>query len=313
MPLVKKENSADEKLKKEETSFSISKPKYSIDEMILEDSLKEKIEIIISAEKNYHQVFEVWNLQSVIKNRKNILVNFWGTSGTGKTMAGNAVANALGKEILIVNYAEIESKYVGETSKNLEALFKFAEEQDVVIFFDEADALLSKRVTDMTHSTDVSVNQTRSVLLNILNSYTGMVIFATNFISNYDSAFLRRIQYHIEFTLPSKDLRKKLWQRYIPQEMPNDLDIESISEKYDNLSGNDISTAVLQASLKAAKKNESIVSEKYFEEACESILKTKEMNSSNGKTTETSKVVSREYVAEKIGEEEVNKIEAQNK
>lgn len=281
--------------------------------MILEDSLKEKIEIIISAEKNYHQVFEVWNLQSVIKNRKNILVNFWGTSGTGKTMAGNAVANALGKEILIVNYAEIESKYVGETSKNLEALFKFAEEQDVVIFFDEADALLSKRVTDMTHSTDVSVNQTRSVLLNILNSYTGMVIFATNFISNYDSAFLRRIQYHIEFTLPSKDLRKKLWQRYIPQEMPNDLDIESISEKYDNLSGSDISTAVLQASLKAAKKNESIVSEKYFEEACESILKTKEMNSSNGKTTETSKVVSREYVAEKIGEEEVNKIEAQNK
>ena len=87
--------------------------------------------------------------------------------------------------------------YVGETSKNLSFLFQTATEQDAVIFFDEADALLSKRVTNMTSATDVSVNQNRSVLLNLLNQYHGVILFATNFIQNFDAAFLRRIKYHI--------------------------------------------------------------------------------------------------------------------
>ena len=92
-------------------------------------------------------------------------------AGTGKTMAAHAIANALHKEMICVNYADIESKYVGETSKNLTNLFHTASEKDIIIFFDEADALLSKRVTNMSSSTDVSVNQTRSVLLTLLNDY----------------------------------------------------------------------------------------------------------------------------------------------
>ena len=77
--------------------------------------------------------------------------------------------------------------------KNLTAIFNYSKTIDAILLFDEADALLSKRVTDMLHSTDVSVNQTRSVLLTLLNDYTGIVLFTTNFISNFDPAFMRRI------------------------------------------------------------------------------------------------------------------------
>ena len=103
-----------------------------------------------------------------------------------KRWRANAIASQLGFKLLRVNYADIESKFVGETSKNLERLFSIAKEKHAVLLFDEADALLSKRVTDMTSATDVSVNQTRSVLLTLLDGYDGMVIFTTNFISNYD-------------------------------------------------------------------------------------------------------------------------------
>ena len=94
-----------------------------------------------------------------------------------------------------------------------------------MIFFDEADALLSKRVTNMTSATDVSVNQTRSVLLTLLNDYRGVIIFATNFISNFDSAFMRRIRHHIEFHLPGKEMREKLWRFYITSKMPVDEEV----------------------------------------------------------------------------------------
>lgn len=130
----------------------------------------------------------------------------------------------------------------------------------------------------MSSSTDVSVNQTRSVLLTLLNDYEGMVIFATNFISNYDPAFMRRIQYHIRFDLPDEQLREKLWRMYIPQEMPTDLHISEISQKYDGISGSDISNAVLKAALKAAKNQETFVKQTNFEEAVEEIIKSKRAN-----------------------------------
>lgn len=102
---------------------------------------------------------------------KQIAINLYGLPGTGKTMAAHAIASALKRPMFAVNYADIESKYVGETSKNLTRLFKEAELIDAIIFFDEADAMLSRRVTNMSNSTDVSVNQTRSVLLTLMNNW----------------------------------------------------------------------------------------------------------------------------------------------
>lgn len=264
--------------KKTEKLFSLSEPKYKLNDLIITDALRDELETIIRAQECWNKVFAEWNLGSVLKQRKNLFVNLYGAPGTGKTMAAHAVADALRKKMICVNYADIESKYVGETSKNLTALFDFAREQDVILFFDEADALLSKRVTNMNHSTDVSVNQTRSVLLTLLNDYDGMVIFATNFISNYDAAFMRRIQYHVKFELPNAQLRRKLWRMYIPKEMPAAVSIDEIAEKYDGISGSDISNAVLKAALKAAKNDEATIPQPYFEEAAKEIVESKNAN-----------------------------------
>lgn len=280
MPLIPPNNTVmkDEKKDIPQMIFQITSPKYAVSDLILSKKTSDEIETVIKAKEYWKKIFDEWNLKSVMKQRRNLFINLFGEPGTGKTMAAHAIANELDKQMICVNYADIESKYVGETSKNLTQLFQDALKHDVIIFFDEADALLSKRVTNMSSSTDVSVNQTRSVLLTLLNDYTGMVIFATNFISNYDSAFMRRIQYHIKFDLPDERLRNKLWQRYIPAEMPTDINIAELAEKYNGISGSDISNAVLKAALKATKEKATVIKQEYFEDSIKQIIESKNAN-----------------------------------
>ena len=293
--------------------FALSDPKYTFADMILSDSVYEELQTVVNAQKCWKTVFETWGLGTVLKERKNLFVNLYGASGTGKTMAAHAIANALNKKLVCVNYADIESKYVGETSKNLTSLFTQQSAVEQIIFFDEADALLSKRVTEMSSATDVSVNQTRSVLLTLLNSYEGMVIFATNFISNYDSAFMRRIQYHVRFELPDVQLREKLWKHYLPEQMPVDADIHQLAEKSEGLSGSDISTAVLKAALKAARTENSVVKQTDFEEAVESIQKSqKASKTQHEKVTRVTEIVDESQVPPEIREKaEKDKLETE--
>ncbi len=147
----------------------------------------------------------------------------------------------------------------------------------------------------MTNSTDVSVNQTRSVLLLLLSEYDDLVLFASNFIANYDPAFLRRILSHVRFELPDEGNRTKLWRRYIPAQMPTDADIPSLSKKYGGISGSDISAAVFSAALRAARMGEDFVRHAYFEQAIERIIKSKEENNELGTLT-SKRAVSEEYV-----------------
>lgn len=133
-------------------------PEYKLNDLILDDKTYNQILDVISYFKNHELLFTHWGLGKRFSTQDSLAVNLYGPPGTGKTVAAHAIASALGLQMICVDYAEIESKYVGETSKNLSSLFQTAHEQDVVIFFDEADALLSKRVTNMTSATDVSVN-----------------------------------------------------------------------------------------------------------------------------------------------------------
>jgi ATP-dependent 26S proteasome regulatory subunit len=126
-----------------------------------------------------------------------------------------------------------------------------------------------------------------------MNDYQDFIIFATNFITNYDPAFMRRISTHIEFKLPDLDCRKRLWAHYVLPSMPNNIDIEEIADKYEGISGSDISNAVLMAAFKAARSNPQFVQKEYVFEAIEATLKSKEANT--GVKTER-KVVSEEYV-----------------
>lgn len=280
-----------------EMIFVPEEPKYSLDDIILPDNIKEQILDIADYAKNSKIVYEQWGLEKTHKYSKRIGINLYGAPGTGKTMAAHALAKYLGRKILIVNYADIESKYVGETPKNIRKVFEVAKETNSILFFDEADAILSKRVTNMTGAVDVSVNQTRSVMLMIMNDYQDFIIFATNFIENFDPAFMRRISMHVKFELPDFECRKKLWNLYIPNTMPNNIDIDEIAKKYEGLSGSDISNAILMGAFKAARQHDFLVDKKYIFEMVEGILASK---SANQGISIKSKVVSEEYLKQEL-------------
>lgn len=275
--------------------FQAEEPQYSFDDIIMNKSTYNAIQDVLAVYSKRDLLFNEWGLGETHRKQNRAGINLYGYSGTGKSMAAHAIAKQAGRNILTVDYSQIESKYVGETSKNLAAMFKYAKESKSIIFFDEADALLSRRVTNMSNSTDVSVNQTRSVLLILINEFDDLILFASNFISNYDPAFMRRILAHIKFELPDEECRRRLWKLYIPGQMPNDANIAVLAEKYNGVSGADISNAVLNASLRAARLDEKFVRHAYFEEAIERIINSKSDNSDLG-TLVSKRKVSEEYV-----------------
>lgn len=296
MPLEEK------KLNSKIANFSVTEPKYCFDDIVLERETFNDITSAVALFEKRDLIFNKWGFSSVLKLRKTVSINLYGESGTGKTMTAHAIANKLNKKLLIVNYAEIESKYVGETSKNIESLFTFAKNNDVVLFFDEADALLSKRVTLMQTASDVSVNQTRNVLLKLLDEYEGIVLFATNFLKNFDYAFLRRILFHIQFTLPNREQRKKLWLHYLPDNFPLNERKEELAEKLceiDNISGSDISNAILRVAIMTTVKDKKEACYDELKYELEKIRKTKKICEWGNCSVTTRKVTS-EYVKEQM-------------
>ncbi|MBR0289839.1 MAG: ATP-binding protein [Selenomonadaceae bacterium] len=262
-----------------EEIFIPEEPKWSLDEIILPDDVKNQILDVATYADNSHRVFELWGFKKTHKFSRRIGINLYGAPGTGKTMAAHAIAKNLGRKILIVNYADIESKFVGETPKNIRKAFEAAKNSNSILFFDEADAILSKRVTNMTQAVDVSVNQTRSVMLMLMNEFQDFIIFATNFIENFDAAFMRRISVHIKFNLPDESCRKRLWRMYTPLEVPNNLDFDELAKKFDGISGSDISNAILNAAFKAARLKADELDKNLVFEAVENILASKRANS----------------------------------
>lgn len=288
-----------DKQNKKQIEFVVEEPIYSFADMVIPEELKSAIDDATSIFKYRPKLFDEWNLGRVIKRPTNVCINFYGQPGTGKTMAAHAVAKALSMKLLKVNYADIESKFVGETSKNLVRLFNEAEEKNAIILFDEADALLSRRVTDMSSATDVSVNQTRSVLLTLLDSFSGMVLFTTNFISNYDPAFMRRIPNHIEFPTPNEETRVRLLEHYLDGIIPHSIDILEVAGKYDGITGSDISNALVNSALKAARNGEESLKQEDFENSISKILNAKKANI-GPKVSVTESEVTEEYAMSQI-------------
>lgn len=275
--------------------WKLIQPNHTLNDLILDNRTYDQILDVISYYKNRDLLFMDWGLGKRFASQDSLAVNLYGPPGTGKTVAAHAIASSLYLQMICVDYAEIESKYVGETAKNLSSLFQTAHEQNSLIFFDEADALLSKRVTNMTSATDVSVNQTRSVLLNLLNHYQGVILFATNFIQNFDAAFLRRIKHHIQFYLPDVSLREKLWKMYIPEKMPCKVDYTELARKYSGVSGSDIANAVFSAAVRAAREGDSIVLQEKFENAIQNYIDVKKENMGE-KVTVTKRILNDEEV-----------------
>ena len=140
--------------------------------------------------------------------------------GLGTTFPAIGLASFPDRSIIRIDYAQIESRFVGDTPKNIAAAFEAAKASSAVLFFDEADSVLSRRATNITQAADYGVNVSRSTLLLQLDSFEGIVLFATNLAANYDPAFVRRILAHVYFPLPDEDALTRLWRYHLPAQMP---------------------------------------------------------------------------------------------
>jgi ATP-dependent 26S proteasome regulatory subunit len=236
--------------------FVPEQPRRTLQTLIVPGTVREQIDTAMSKIKCHDILYERWNLQKLDPFGRRVAINLVGPPGTGKSLCAEAIAHEFQTTLIRVNYAEIESKYVGETPKNIVAAFKLARETGSVLFFDEADSILGKRLTHVTQSADHSVNVTRSVLFTQLDRFEGVVIFASNLPENYDGAFARRILAHIEFVLPDYESRCRLWGELIPQELPCDPDItiETLAAATDGFSGGEMSNALILAATRAARR-----------------------------------------------------------
>ena len=153
------------------------------------------------------------------------------------------------------------------------------------------------------------VNQTRSVLLTLMNDYDGLIIFTTNFIENYDPAFMRRILAHIEFELPDLLCRERLWKKYIPESLPSKAEIKELAEISETLSGSDISNCVLKAAMSAARQNSESILIEHFEKSINEVINSKNANSKSNTKIEK-KLVNETYVESQIGTEKMMELKA---
>lgn len=233
--------------------FGIDFPAHKIttamnwDDAVLHPQTSKQIKDI-HAWLNYSaKLIEDENLGRKIKPGYRVL--FYGPSGTGKTMTASLLGKSVGKDVYRIDLSQIVSKYIGETEKNLEMVFKKAESKNWILFFDEADALFGKR-TQVQNSHDRYANQEVSYLLQRIEDYPGLLILASNFKGNLDDAFLRRFHSIIHFPAPQQVERLQLWRKAMPASIPSDgdLDLNQIAAKYE-LTGAAILNAVQFAAL----------------------------------------------------------------
>ncbi|UZQ51897.1 ATP-binding protein [Clostridium kluyveri] len=269
---LRNENNNEFNFDKRAERYEVKEPKWDFKSLILTKNVLEELEISLSIIENETLVFDTWGLRTFEPHPRSAL-NFYGPPGTGKTMAAHAIANKLGKKILIASYAQIESKYHGEGPKNVEALFMAAQKNDAVLFIDEADSMLSKRLTHVTQGSEQAINSMRSQLLICLEKFKGVVIFATNLVKNYDYAFETRVK-NINFTMPDEECREKIWEVHLLPSIPKSYDVNTkeLAEKFTDFCGRDIKNAVIDACLFVAVNKKDELNQNDIIKACDRIL-----------------------------------------
>jgi len=237
--------------------FVVETPRRRLQDLIIPETTRLQFNTLLTKIRYHRVLYEDFGLGEIDPSGSRTAINLYGPPGTGKSFAVEAIAHELGLGLIRANYAEIESKYVGETAKNIKAAFQKARETNALLFFDEADSILGRRLSNISQSTDHAVNVSRSVMLLELDHFQGVTAFATNLASNYDTAFIRRILGHIEMPLPDAAARLHLWQSHIPSRLPVQLNGEDwacLVAETDGLAGGDILNSVVLAAAAALER-----------------------------------------------------------
>ena len=246
---------------------------YTFDDLKISDEGKETLKDICNQVFYRRKVFDEYGYGRKYPYGTSVL--FTGPPGTGKTMAANVLSNVLGMELYQVDMSQIVDKYIGETEKKLKEVFDIASQNNMILFLDEADALIGKR-SETKDSKDKYANVEVAYILQKIEQYDGIVIMASNFKNNIDSAIMRRIRYEVKFEIPSVEIRKEIWQSIFDTSLPKgDLDFNFLSEQFE-LSGASIKNIALNAIFKAVGEDEPITMKHI-------LLAIKTENTKNGK------------------------------
>ena len=243
------------------------------DDIVLPDAILTQLRQVPGHVRHAGQVLEEWGYESRMPYGQGIAALFTGVSGTGKTMAAQIIAEELGVEIFQVDLAKTVSKYIGETEKNLDAVFEAAEKASAVLLFDEADALFGKR-TEVRDAHDRYANVEVAYLLQRMESYSGLAILTSNFRQNIDKAFVRRLRFVIDFPAPSAQEREAIWQRVFPPNAPLTEDVSfSFLARRLEITGGNIQQIAISAAFAAAAEGGSIAMSHIVQATCRELRK----------------------------------------
>lgn len=229
---------------------------FGLEDIVMSREQKEIIEHAIHQVMFHKQIYEDWNYQKKYPYGQGMSILLFGAPGTGKSMCAQVIAHELNLELYRVDVSKVMDKYIGETEKSIYQIFHEARKCNVVLFFDECDALFAKR-SDEGGSMQAFHNTKAALLLQEIESYDGVSILATNHKNNIDPAFFRRMKYVVEFQFPDAPTRELLWRNTIPKDTPlgDDVDIAFLAEKFEFAGGN-IKNCILNAAFLAASEDE---------------------------------------------------------
>ena len=224
------------------------------EDLILPSEQKDILSLVMGRLQMRQQVDETWRFEEKMPYGRGLSLLFAGPPGTGKTMAAQVLAKELGKALFVVDLSRLNSKYIGESEKNIAKIFQAAKDSYSILFFDEADALFAKR-TDVTTSNDRHANAGIAFLLQQMEQYEGMCILSTNLFQNFDKAFVRRISFVVRFQRPDAQTRELLWRGAFPMNAPLNPSINwhSLGEQIE-FSGSEIKSVAYNSAFMAANE-----------------------------------------------------------
>ena len=226
--------------------------RYTWDDIVLPIDPLSQLREICSRVEHRQVVYQQWGFDRKLSLGKGLNALFSGSSGTGKTMAAEVIATELQLDLYRIDLSQVVSKYIGETEKNLDRIFHAAESANAILFFDEADALFGKR-SEVKDAHDRYANIEIGYLLQKVETYSGLAILATNLRQNLDDAFVRRLQFIIEFPFPDEEYRRQIWSVLFPANAPLDpnIDFELLAREI-RLPGGNLKNIALASAFYAA-------------------------------------------------------------
>jgi SpoVK/Ycf46/Vps4 family AAA+-type ATPase len=227
-------------------------------DLVLPAAQVQQLQDIVNRVRHAHTVMQEWGFAKRLGTKQGVMALFSGPSGTGKSMAAGILAQALGLDMYKIDLSGVVSKYIGETEKNLNRIFAEASAGNVVLFFDEADALFGKR-SEVKDAHDRYANIEISYLLQRMEFFDGITILATNFSQNMDEAFTRRLDHVVEFPFPRPDDRERIWRSLFPPDAPlaDEIDFAFLAGQFE-LAGGNIKNCALTAAFYAAESDQHI-------------------------------------------------------